>query len=1042
MSLRTACLGLLMLLTACAGPAAGRGNGADKPNLIFIMADDLGYGDLGCFGQERIKTPNLDRIAAEGMKLTDFYAGSTVCAPSRCVLMTGLHTGRCYIRGNGKINLRPEDVTVAEVLKKAGYATGLAGKWGLGHEASTGMPTRQGFDFFFGYLDQHHAHNYYPTFLIKNEERFPLRNVVPNEGRYGQGVATKKVDYSHDFIAEEALKFIDRSKDGPFFLYLALTIPHANNEARAKGMEVPELGEYADKDWPEPQKGHAAMIARMDRDIGRLMDRLKKHGIDDKTLVIFTSDNGPHREGGNNPDFPDSNGPLRGIKRDLYEGGIRVPTLARWPGKIKPGSSSDHVGTFADLMATAAELAGVDAPTGRDSVSFLPALLGENDRQKKHDFVYWEFYERGSAQAVRMGKWKGVRKPMITGTIELYDLSKDLGEKTNIAEHHPGIVGKIRDAMKKAHEPTDRWKVRGRRSGAAATPRKPNVLLIMTDDQGWGDIGAHGNPDLYTPVLDRLSREGATFDRFYVSPVCAPTRASLLTGRDHLRTGVAGVTRGLESMRPEEVTIAEIFRNAGYATGCFGKWHNGAHYPFHPNGQGFDEFIGFCAGHWNNYFSTGLEYNGTPVPSKGYITDTLTDAAIQFMEKNRSKPFLCYVPYNAPHTPWQVPDAYFDKYKKRGLDDVTACAYAMVENIDFNVGRLLDSLYENGLHDDTIVLFLTDNGPNSNRYNGGMRGRKGSAHEGGVRVPLFVRWPRGIRPETKIPQIAQHIDILPTLAELCGVPVPGRLELDGKSLAPLLRRKANEWPDRMLYSHWGGTGNVTTGRGAVRTQKYRYVSERKREFLFDMEADPGQKKDLSKQSPEVFQKLRAAYRSWFKDVTKRAIERPSIPVGHKARPIVELPAPEAYLEGNVRWNLRSGWANDWVINWTSTEDSVAWELDVVEAARYQVTLLYTCPDGQTGSKVSVEAGGKRVEGTVRKAHDPAPIPSPDRVKRKEVYEKVWAQLTLGALDLAEGKTRLTVRAISKPGNIVMELKAVRLERAPHGFLLPKRGRDD
>src|SRR5688572_3292873 len=249
-----------------------------KPNIIFILADDLGYGDIGCYGQKKIRTPNIDRLAAEGVRFTQAYAGSPVCAPPRCVLMTGLNTGHCYIRGNSKQNLRPDDVTVAEVLKGAGYATGLCGKWGLGHEGSEGVPTKQGFDHFFGYLDQTHAHNYYPTFLLRNEERVKLRNVVPDEGKVGQGVASKKVDYSHDMIAEEALGFIDRNKDKPFFLYAAFTLPHANNEAKQDGMEVPEVGEYAGKDWPERQKQHAAMITRMDRDVGRILERLRKHG--------------------------------------------------------------------------------------------------------------------------------------------------------------------------------------------------------------------------------------------------------------------------------------------------------------------------------------------------------------------------------------------------------------------------------------------------------------------------------------------------------------------------------------------------------------------------------------------------------------------------------------------------------------------------------------------------------------------------------------------------------------------------------------------
>ena len=276
---------------------------------------------------------------------------------------------------------------------------------------------------------------------------------------------------------------------------------------------------------------------------------------------------------------------------------------------------------------------------------------------------------------------------------------------------------------------------------AAEEARRPNVLLIMTDDQGWGDLRVHGNEKIDTPTLDALASAGVQFDRFYVSPVCAPTRASLLTGRYHMRTGVTGVTRGQETMRAEEVTIAEVLKTAGYSTGCFGKWHSGAHYPHHPNGQGFDEFFGFCGGHWNNYFDTRLERNGRAVQTSGYITDVITEAAIGFIEQHRSEPFFCYVPYNAPHGPFQVPDQYFDKYIARGLDAKTATVYGMCENIDHNVDRLMGTLETNGLTRDTIVIFLTDNGPNGARFNGGMRGTKGSAHEGGCRVPLFIRWP-------------------------------------------------------------------------------------------------------------------------------------------------------------------------------------------------------------------------------------------------------------------------------------------------------------
>lgn len=430
---------------------------ARPPNIVLIVADDLGWGDLGCYGQEDILTPSLDLLAREGIRFTDFYAGSTVCAPSRSVLMTGLHTGHTYIRGNSKNGLRPEDLTVAEVLQKKGYRTGQFGKWGLGGEGTTGLPTRQGFDYFFGYLDQSHAHNYYPSFLVRNEERVPLANVVPDEGRWGQGVASEKVEYSHDLIAEEALDFVRRNQDRPFFLYVPFTTPHANNEAGEVGMEVPDYGPYFDADWPDPQKGLAAMITRMDADVGRLIDLLEELDIASKTVVFFTSDNGPHAEGGNDPDFFDSNGPLRGIKRDLYEGGIRVPLIVRWPTQTPANVTSNHVSYFGDFMATAADLVGVEPPPHLDSISILPTILGEISEQEEHEYLYWEFYERGSAQAVRAGKWKAVRKPMLEGEVELYDLSEDVGEENNIASENPEVVERLVGYMEEAHVPSELW---------------------------------------------------------------------------------------------------------------------------------------------------------------------------------------------------------------------------------------------------------------------------------------------------------------------------------------------------------------------------------------------------------------------------------------------------------------------------------------------------------------------------------------------------------------------------------------------------------
>jgi arylsulfatase A-like enzyme len=435
----------------------------------LIVADDLGYGDLGCYGQKRITTPNLDRLAAEGRRFTQFYAGCTVCAPSRCVLMTGLHTGHCYIRGNSDHSLRAGDTTVAELLKRAGYSTGLFGKWGLGQERTAGVPTRKGFDRFFGYLDQGHAHNHFPAFLIVDESRQPLENVVPGRGPYGTGVAKKKVQYSADLIRDRALAFIDEHKSGPFFLEFASTLPHANNESRPNGMEIPDYGAYRDKDWPEPEKGQAAMISRLDSDVGRILARLQEHGLDDRTIVLFTSDNGGHKEGGHDPRFLNDMGPLRGHKRDLYEGGIRVPLIVRWPGRTSAGTESSHVAYFGDFFATAAALAGVSPPSGLDSLSFLPSLDLNAGPQAEHPFLYWEFHEQGSTQAVRMGNWKAVIRPLGSRHVELYDLATDLGETRNVAADHPEIVEQIVSIARKAHTPSELWPDRDPQS----KPRRP-----------------------------------------------------------------------------------------------------------------------------------------------------------------------------------------------------------------------------------------------------------------------------------------------------------------------------------------------------------------------------------------------------------------------------------------------------------------------------------------------------------------------------------------------------------------------------------------
>lgn len=427
---------------------------AAKPNIIWIMADDLGYGDLGCYGQKEILTPCIDQLARDGMRFTQCYAGSTVCAPTRCVLMTGKHTGHCTVRGNSArvageqnhvlVPLRPEDITVAEVLKQAGYTGGVCGKWGLGERDTEGIPSLQGFDRWLGFLNQRHAHTYYPEFIWENQDVHILDG---NRGGHQR-------EWVHDRLTEFALDFIGENRSTPFFLYVAYTIPHGRYEI---GSDRP----YSDRPWPQSVKNYAAMVTRMDRDVGRIVDRLISLGLDRKTIVFFTSDNGAEihyfRRSGEVPQYEEilkSSGELTGYKRDLTEGGIRVPMIARWPGHIAPGTESDHVWAFWDFLPTAADLAGVPAPDDTDGISVVPELLGKS--QPKHEFLYWEFFERGFQQAVRYGDWKAIRLKQ-GQPLKLYNLADDIREQHDLAAERPEIIDRIEAYLRTARTESKYW---------------------------------------------------------------------------------------------------------------------------------------------------------------------------------------------------------------------------------------------------------------------------------------------------------------------------------------------------------------------------------------------------------------------------------------------------------------------------------------------------------------------------------------------------------------------------------------------------------
>jgi arylsulfatase A-like enzyme len=447
------------------------------PNIVLILADDLGYAELGCYGQKVIETPHLDQMAREGMRFTHFYAGATVCAPSRSVLMTGLHHGRTRVRGNaGPGNpeaqaLQADDVTVASLLQKAGYKTALIGKWGLGDvgAAESGLPRRHGFDYFIGYLNQRHAHNHFPDFLWRNEEQVKLPNVVTPVGGDGAGYATTAVQFADDLFAEEALKFVTENKAAPFFLYWSMVIPHANNERARElgdGAHVPDYGIYADKDWPPQDKGQAAMIARLDGYVGRMLEHLRKLGLAENTLVIFTSDNGPHNESKHNLARFRPSGPYTGIKRSLTDGGTRVPFIAWWPGQVRAGTESAHVGYFADWLPTATDLAGIRTPDRTDGLSLAPTLSGKPETQRQHEFLYWEFHEGGFKQAaLYAGRWKGIRSGANDAPIQLFDQLTDPAEQANVASQHPEIAAKIGEYLQSARTPLPAWEPQWKASG-------------------------------------------------------------------------------------------------------------------------------------------------------------------------------------------------------------------------------------------------------------------------------------------------------------------------------------------------------------------------------------------------------------------------------------------------------------------------------------------------------------------------------------------------------------------------------------------------
>lgn len=573
--------------------------------------------------------------------------------------------------------------------------------------------------------------------------------------------------------------------------------------------------------------------------------------------------------------------------------------------------------------------------------------------------------------------------------------------------------------------------IKKKESSNTAQKKGPNIVLIMADDQGWGDLSSSGNSNLSTPNIDALATNGASFDNFYVQPVCSPTRAELLTGRHFTRLGVYDTSAGGERLNLDETTLAEVLKRSGYSTAAYGKWHNGMQPPYHPNARGFDDFYGFASGHWGNYFSPMLEHNGAIVKGNGFLVDDLTDKGLTFIEDNKDKPFFLYLPFNTPHSPMQVPDAYWNEFKEKPLKQLyqgeeqedlkfTKAALAMVGNIDSNVGRIVAHLQKLNLEDNTIIIYLSDNGPNGFRWNGGMRGKKGWVDEGGVRTPFYIQWKDSIPAGKSIEEIASALDILPTLAEMTNATLETKKVLDGKDLTPLLFGKNKAWENRLIFNHWNG-------KTSVRSQNYRLDDEGR---LYNMEEDLGQTKDIAMAYPKIKDSLEMAKTNWLLETLSTSKENDTRPftLGHPDYEYTQLPARDGKPHGAIKRSNR--FPNDtFFTNWISEKDSITWDIDVVADGTFEVELYYACPPASAGSILELSMDNSKIATKIKESNDTALTGMEnDRVPRMESYVKDFIPMNLGTMVLKKGNGTLTLKALEMTGESVADVRLLLFRR--------------
>ena len=958
-----------------------------RPNVVVILADDLGFSDIGCYGGE-VATPHLDRLAAGGVRYTQAY-NTARCWPSRAALLTGFYAqavGRDSLpaingeplRGGGRSQRPAWSPLLAEMLQAAGYRCYHSGKWHI-----DGDPRKQGFEHSFDALGRGQSNFFDPSGVRED----------------GEPIDADDDFYVTDAIGDHAVRCLTdhaaKHADTPFFHYIAFTSPHfplhapqdvidryrevyrdgweAAREARAAWLRehgflssplsaverdlgppyafddvLPTIGpEEVNRPVPwnsltaEQQAFqsmkmaiHAAMVDVMDQQIGLVLEQLREMQVLDNTLVIFASDNGASAEmmirgEGHDPEAaPGSrktflclgpgwsttaNTPYRRHKTWTHEGGIATPLIVHWPEGIEAsGELRDAMVHLVDVTPTVLEVTGVEPPAKRGGVA-LPAMQGKSfagtwaaAEAKVHDELWWC---HDGHRAVRVGDHKLVAAK--DEPWELYDLSVDRCETTNLAPKMPERVAELEAAWMRtadtcrllATDPDPAAALQQTAAQDEAAPafgKAPNIIYVMTDDQGYGDIAAHGNPILRTPVLDQLREESVRLAEFHVSPTCSPTRAALMTGRHEFRSGVTHTIHERERLALSAVTLPEVLGSAGYRTGIFGKWHLGDEDDHQPGARGFDRvfihgaggigqgYPGSCGdAPGNRYLNPTIRSDGTFVRTRGYCTDVFFGEAIRWMDeaRKRDEPFFCYLTPNAPHAPYDAPfgtrDPVLERLDAAGIGgqgrrsakDI-ASFLAMVENIDANMGRLLEKLDQWGIADDTLVVFTTDNGTaaGSGVFNDGMRGAKGSPYRGGTRVPAYWRWKGTLAAGVDVPAVTAHIDVLPTLCELAGAHLPQEVasRVEGRSLVPLLRDPQAAWPDRPLFTHVGRweRGQATQAKFTncrVREGRWSLVNPRQGDAweLYDIDTDPGESTNVADDHPEVVARLAAAYDTWW-----------------------------------------------------------------------------------------------------------------------------------------------------------------------------------